>query len=82
MASKIDTFTMKDGREVTVNWLCVKSLLKIKKKDWKEIREKLQELIDYVNSPQYEMRLRKSLGLDPDMVEWSANGRCLTIYRP
>lgn len=76
-----DIFTMKDGRKVTVDFASVKSVLAVKKKDWKEIRIKLQEALDFVNSPKYMENLKNSLCLTGANHEWSANGSCLTIYR-
>lgn len=76
-----DTFTMKDGRKVTVDFTSVKSILSVKKKDWKEIRKQLQKALDYVRSPQYIEHLKKRLMLTGDNIEWSSDGKCLTIYR-
>lgn len=58
--SSVEIFTMKDGREVAVDFLDVKSILSICKSDWKEINQKLLEAIDFVNSPQYMTNLRNS----------------------
>jgi len=79
--SSIDTFTMKDGRRVTVDFLDLKSIMKVCKKDWKEINKKLLEAIDFVNSPQYMINLRNSLCPGGSDVVWEANGSCLSIYR-
>lgn len=52
MAS-VSTYEMLDGRKVTVNWLDVKSLLKVKKKDWIVIRTILREELRLVQHPAF-----------------------------
>ena len=60
--SSMDTFTMKDGRKVTVDFTNTKSCLSVSKEDWKEIQEKLQTALEFINSDQYEINFFKSLG--------------------
>lgn len=73
-----DIYTMKDGRKVTVDYTSIKSIMSVKKEDWKEIRVFLQECIDYVNSPEYTMKLKKILYPNADISE---DGKCFTVYR-
>lgn len=81
MAS-VDTFKMKDGRKVTVNWLSLKSIMKVRKKDWKEIRKIIEEQLDYVNSPKYIEDLKNHPFLSwIKNTEWSSDGKCVTIYK-
>jgi len=73
-----DTYIMKDGRKVTVDYTSIKSIMSVSKKDWKEIRRLLQECIDYIHSPQYIIDWKTKLFPN---AEISADGRCFTIYR-
>ena len=66
--SSIDTFTMKDGRKVTVDFVDFKSIVKVSKSDWKEISKKLKAALDFVNSPQFMINLNKSFGHFPVLV--------------
>ena len=45
-----DTFKMKDGRKVTVDFTDLKSITSVKKKDWKEIKKQLDEWLEIVCS--------------------------------
>ena len=74
----VDVYTMKDGRKVTVDYSSVKSIMSVKKEDWKEIRQFLQECLDYVNSSQYTIDFLNKLFPN---AEFSKDGKCLTIYR-
>ena len=76
----IDTITMKDGRKVSVDFADVKSVLAVRKTDWPEIREYLQECIDFVKSPKYMENLRNSFSFGAS-TRWSNDGSCLTIHR-
>ena len=42
----IDTFTMKDGRKVKLDFADIKSVLAVKKKDMKEIKQQLDKYIE------------------------------------
>lgn len=76
----IDTITMKDGRKVSVDFTDLKSILAVKKTDWTEIKEYLQECLDFVNSPKYMENLRNSFSFGAS-TQWSNDGTCLTIFR-
>jgi hypothetical protein len=43
---KTNTFTMKDGRKITIDFTCSKSCLSVKKKDWKEIKKQFEDWIE------------------------------------
>jgi len=45
----VDTFTMKDGRKVKVDFADLKSVLSVKKKDMKEIKMQLDDCIKRVS---------------------------------
>ena len=45
----VDTFTMKDGRKVKVDFADLKSVLSVKKKDMKEIKLQLDDCIERVS---------------------------------
>ena len=46
----IDTFTMKDGRKVKLDFTDIKSILAVKKKDMREIKQQLDDLIEIASS--------------------------------
>lgn len=48
-----NTFTMKDGRKVTVDFTNTKSCLSVSRPDWKEISQKLREELDWVHSDRF-----------------------------
>ncbi len=73
-----DIYTMKDGRKVTVDYTSTKSVMSVRKEDWKEIREFLQECIDYVNSNQYILDWKNNLF--PNGI-LSKDGTCYELYR-
>ena len=60
-SGSVSTYEMLDGRKVTVNWLDVKSLKKIKKKDWLVIRTILREQLKLVKHPAYKQILAHDL---------------------
>lgn len=51
--SAISTYEMLDGRKVTVDFTCYKSLKKVKKKDWIVIRTILREQLRLIQHPAY-----------------------------
>ncbi len=57
----IGTYEMLDGRMVTVDFACVKSVMKVKKKDWTVIRVILREQLRFVQSDEYTILLRDKL---------------------
>jgi len=52
MAS-VSTYEMLDGRKVTVDWLDIKSLKKVKKKEWIVIRTMLREELRLIQHPAF-----------------------------
>jgi hypothetical protein len=52
---------MLDGRLVTVDFTDIKSLKKVKKKDWIVIRVMLREQLKFVQSPFYTIAFHESL---------------------
>lgn len=59
--SSISTYEMLDGRMVTVDFTDIKSLKKVKKKDWIVIRVMLREQLEFVKSPYYEVMFKENL---------------------
>lgn len=59
----IDTFIMKDGRKVIVDWTSTECLLAISKKDMKEIGKKVKDALKFVQSDEYMKRLHNSFGI-------------------
>lgn len=61
----IDVFTMKDGRKVSVDFMNVKSILSVKKKDWMEIGKKLnkrfEELCSQMSGKEVYLLLKPNL---------------------
>lgn len=57
----IDIFIMSDGKKITIDWLSVKSIMRVPKKYWPEIQKKIQDAIDFVNSDQYKINFFKSM---------------------
>ncbi len=59
--SSISTYEMLDGRMVTVDFTDIKSLKKVKKKDWIVIRVMLREQLEFVKSPYYSVVFKENL---------------------
>lgn len=59
----LDTFTMPDGRKVTVDFLSIESISSVNKEDWKTINETLSEAIEFIKSNKYIENLHNSFGL-------------------
>lgn len=59
--SSIATYEMLDGRKVTVDFTDVKSVMKVKKKDWPIIRTILREQVNFVKSDAFRDIVRNNL---------------------
>lgn len=59
--SSISTYEMLDGRMVTVDFTDIKSLKKVKKKDWIVIRVMLREQLEFIKSPYYGVMFKENL---------------------